>query len=689
MKPYVMWNIDFRDKINIDELNKKINDFILLNPSVDLVLQVPSTQGASSSFVQKLDPRIKIRIAGAYDTERLEAYKNVKFTTGADCKEAFIDSVIYTRNETIRILSEIEKIESGLMDNWSDMQKALYIYDVLKTTIIYDAKYKNKSWAEVRSLRGLITKQTVCAGYSLIYKEILERNGINCKFVVGSAHAWNILQIDDQYISADVTHDNTGYRRGRLNTHEAFGQKDSVFNEKRKLEPQETFRKYIGNLTELDPKFIRDMAEGLSIERTHERETFKLTRSDGSRFLITQIGKKIVRDNNFNILYYRYYYTEVNPDGTYQNGKILYSYFDLMSHLEKIRFNEIPNNTKKDSILDMLFSRENIRNSEMLGTPFIGHESIEGRSIRNISEIKKSERDIQRVGKPTRTFTRKDGKKIIVEEIKQPQIIMVQNKEKKVFCYKCYQFDSLTGLLKSNTIYTEMNLLTTKNPNVGYTLLQPSRISKRAKMSGGYLGYLDDNGTIKINPTLSKYFTIDKKIDDPGKNPTRPMILPELSELDYLARKYEIMIDPNTSSIIVRDIKTKQILNDPRKEKKAIFANIWLVSAGLKTEQGESRKGVKYAFSYDMRNVYDYVSRHMIYKLQTKGEIDTVALYEAVKNNPVYEKIILNLFKNKFQTEIIYDMFKTVARPYKVTGVKPQVLYSKEHAEEIIKQKRH
>ena len=142
MKPYVMWNIDFRDKINIDELNKKINDFILLNPSVDLVLQVPSTQGASSSFVQKLDPRIKIRIAGAYDTERLEAYKNVKFTTGADCKEAFIDSVIYTRNETIRILSEIEKIESGLMDNWSDMQKALYIYDVLKTTIVYDAKNK-------------------------------------------------------------------------------------------------------------------------------------------------------------------------------------------------------------------------------------------------------------------------------------------------------------------------------------------------------------------------------------------------------------------------------------------------------------------------------------------------------------------------------------------------------------------
>ena len=688
MKPYVMWDIDFRDKINVEELNRKIGDFIRLNPSVDLVLQVPSTQGATSSFVQKLDPRIKIRIAGAYNAERLEAYKNVKFTTGADCKEAFIDSVIYTRNETIRILSEIEKIESGLMSNWSDMQKALYIYDILKTTIVYDAKYKQKGWSDVRSLRGLITKQTVCAGYSLIYKEILERNGIPCEFVVGSAHAWNIIKLDDRYISADITHDHYNYRRGKSNTHEAFGQKDSLFNHKRKLEPQETFRKYIGNLTPLDPFFVQDMAEKISNERTHERETFKLVRTDGSCFMVTQIGKKIVRDNSFNIVYYRYYYSEINPNGTYQEPKIIYSYFDLMSHLDAVRFNEIPKNSKKVSILDLLFSRENIRASMMLGTPFIGNESIDGRSIQNLNEIRKSERDIKRVGRPTRTFVRKDGSSIVIEEIKNPELVMVQNKEKKVYCYKCYQYDQYKGILKSNTIYTEMNLLTTIDPNVSYTLLQPSRIIKRSKTSGGYIGYLDGSGKIKINPTLAKYYSTDKKEDDPAKNPTRPMMLPEMSELDYLARKYEIMYEEGTNKIIVRDIKTKEVLDDYRKELKAIFANMWLVSAGLKTAQGEVRKGVKDAFSNDKKHIYSYICRHLIYKLQSKGEIDTVELYKNVRNQPMYEKIVLNLCKNDFNLKILEEMMVAIARPYKRTGVKPQVLYSKEHAEQLLSQKR-
>ena len=41
MKPYVMWNIDFRDKINIDELNKKINSDTLLNKYKELLQQLP------------------------------------------------------------------------------------------------------------------------------------------------------------------------------------------------------------------------------------------------------------------------------------------------------------------------------------------------------------------------------------------------------------------------------------------------------------------------------------------------------------------------------------------------------------------------------------------------------------------------------------------------------------------------
>ena len=92
--------------------------------------------------------------------------------------------------------------------------------------------------------------------------------------------------------------------------------------------------------------------------------------------------------------------------------------------------------------------------------------------------------------------------------------------------------------------------------------------------------------------------------------------------------------------LLITYIKTKQIIEDERKELKAIFANVWLVSAGLKTNPVEQRKGVKEAFSSDKANLYAYISRYIVYKLQTTGTFDTVELYKNVKSVPMYEKVV-------------------------------------------------
>ena len=114
MKQYTLINMNFRDKVNVEELNKRIESFTRMNPNLDYVINIPDTIGVSSSFVQKLHPKVKIRIASSYDDDRLESFKDVKYNTGEDCKAAYIDSVIYTRNETIKILREIEEIEKGI-----------------------------------------------------------------------------------------------------------------------------------------------------------------------------------------------------------------------------------------------------------------------------------------------------------------------------------------------------------------------------------------------------------------------------------------------------------------------------------------------------------------------------------------------------------------------------------------------
>ena len=173
MKYDYQYKITFKlnEPFDIDYIKNVCNQY----PNVKILVEVQNTKGITSSMIRQLSPNVAVRIAGGFDEERC---KNGHFTGNE-----YTESVIYTRNETVKILEEIERVESGLNKNWSDIQKLLYVYDRLKTGIMYDPKFEHKLSSEIRSLRGLITKQTVCAGYALILKEFMDRNGISCEYV--------------------------------------------------------------------------------------------------------------------------------------------------------------------------------------------------------------------------------------------------------------------------------------------------------------------------------------------------------------------------------------------------------------------------------------------------------------------------------------------------------------------------
>lgn len=158
-----------------------VNNICKHYPNSKILIEVQNTKGISSTMLKQLNSNILIRIAGGYDTDRINRYGKDLFWSS----NYYYDSVIYTQNETIKIVEEMEKIESGINKNWSDIQKVLYIYERLKTKVMYDPKFEKKLSDETRSLRGLITKKTVCAGYSMIFKEMLDRIGIDCEYVEG------------------------------------------------------------------------------------------------------------------------------------------------------------------------------------------------------------------------------------------------------------------------------------------------------------------------------------------------------------------------------------------------------------------------------------------------------------------------------------------------------------------------
>lgn len=686
MRQCMTLDVNFRDKIDIEELNRNIESFISRNPSIDFVLNTQSTRGVSSSFVQKLHPKVKIRIASSYDEERLENFKDVHYNSGEDCKAAYFDSVIYTRNETIKILREIEEIESGIQENWSDLQKTLYIYDKLKTTIMYDPKYKTKSSSEVRSLRGLITKQTVCAGYSLMLQEILERNGIQCQFVVGDGHAWNVITIDDVMYPADLTSDNYAYRHGEKYTHLSFGQNETDFTRGRVPIKEEANKSYIGKLRTLSTETVERIADSLISEKDYEPTAYILTRNDGSRFYLAQVGTKSVERGKIISKYRKYYYRDVNKDGTYGEPKILYAYIDVFTYMNQVAHGEYAPSGYGHTITNVLFSKENIRNSELRNSGYLGEEmrAFTNTPVQRIGEVNKDLDDIRNTQNCTRIFKRVDKSKVIVEFLDTHDV-----NGKIIYSYKV--FEMLPGknkkAVKANIIYTEENLLTTKKKNVGDYLLDRKKLDKRAKESGGYIGYLSE-GKLKFNNKISEHFSKNKRVTLPDFYPNRPIILPNFRELEDLARTYEVVYDTGKKETYVRNLKTKKRVENDRLALKAIFANIWLTSAGTVYNKEDQRKGVKKAFDKESKRVYKKICSKLNSSYSYDSYADTVGIYrELLRENDAHASdILVNLFKNDFQTDYMHRLFYN-AQTYKRATRYPEILYNVEYANGLVRQR--
>ena len=104
-----------------------VNNYCKKYPNSKILVEIQNTKGITSNMISQLDENVGIRIAGGYDEARLNRYKGAVFGNES-VEDYYYNSVIYTRNETINILTAIEKIESNIDKNWSDIQKIIYIY---------------------------------------------------------------------------------------------------------------------------------------------------------------------------------------------------------------------------------------------------------------------------------------------------------------------------------------------------------------------------------------------------------------------------------------------------------------------------------------------------------------------------------------------------------------------------------
>ncbi len=220
--------VRYTTRINPSILTKqaieRINEYVKQNPNITLALDFKSTKGLTLSNLYDLNENILIKIEGDLTTDYYENKQNNYTMCSNYFGSQFISSV-YTRNEAYAIISKMEEIEEYLDLSWNEKEKAIYIYDILKDMIKYDAikcnledimleqnrNIESYTSDSTRSLRGLISGNAVCAGYAIIFQEMLTRQGIKAYYDSGisrtGGHAWNVVILDGKNYLCDLTWD--------------------------------------------------------------------------------------------------------------------------------------------------------------------------------------------------------------------------------------------------------------------------------------------------------------------------------------------------------------------------------------------------------------------------------------------------------------------------------------------------
>ena len=507
-----------------------INDLCTKHNPKHILLEFPNTKNMDTSVLKKLNPNVTIRIVDGYTEEKMK---------GAARADDYFERSLYTVSETIKIVEKIESIEKCIKDDWNDMQKLVYIYDILRRRIRYNHD-KNASSKDKRSLRALISDAGVCAGYATVLKDILDRQGIKCDYVSGNGHAWNIVTINGKKYPIDVTWGNTReFAIGNQNGLDFLGQNVTQFNREHIPEYQDPNNGYQSQLSTIDQTLIKRINLYNAREKDYKDSTFAGTRDDGTRFYISQIGNEVIDGKR----YYRYCYTEINSDNTKGVPVILYSDTNVMDVIDRKRSYEPVENGYEKKIINLLFSKSNIRNSQINGTNYIGGiEENNNRNINKPEDIKKDYRISSKFKDQTRKLYRGEAyvsPGLVIQKMNSEPI---EIKGIKVYYYDIFEYVKENGkeVLKRNRVFSEQDLLKEKNKDkLVNKLLSRDRLDRKAKETGGYIGSLLEDGTRLSHRRLQEYFK-----EPSGKNKTNSELLDMLKDKENMTEFNSMIYKP-------------------------------------------------------------------------------------------------------------------------------------------------
>ena len=191
-----------------------------------------------------------------YGLDRISDNEHVRILGGMKGKakyeyEKYLIRTTYTGRQIKQIINQMQLIENSIPKEWNEWQRAKYIYEVLGRYIEYNHNKEDHNTQQCSNLTILLSRSGICAGYALLYKEMMDRQGIQCDYIRGivpgtngnEKHAWNVLTINGQSFPVDLTWDSAVLRRGE-NELQYFGV-DANFHNRHIAERDENVYNYV------------------------------------------------------------------------------------------------------------------------------------------------------------------------------------------------------------------------------------------------------------------------------------------------------------------------------------------------------------------------------------------------------------------------------------------------------------
>lgn len=124
----------------------------------------------------------------------------------------------YSKEEHLKNVEEFkskleEVITTNLQEGDTELERALKLYQYCSTTYVYDYEQLENGTVSGDKYPGgyrmIMDEIGICQEYAAAYAYLLLQVGIDAEVVGGyneeTAHAWNMIRIDNQYYYADVT----------------------------------------------------------------------------------------------------------------------------------------------------------------------------------------------------------------------------------------------------------------------------------------------------------------------------------------------------------------------------------------------------------------------------------------------------------------------------------------------------